>query len=536
MILSNSSDQPDRQKVSRFFSKLIAEALNLDAGNVTLRRIGDEVEVCLLSGDRRVQSSSIKGSWHGAFTGWLAARRWLFGGERQVLVREGAQLFVATVTETEREIQLGGFRSLPLRAGLEEFGVRPELLGRFELLSSQSRGLLIAGVERTPQGDALIENIQALTNYRSIDWSAAKADPSELYRVALEEPLLVRVEGNDPLEALLKLRDEGLDLRRPIVLGAIVAGIVPRICLACADDAQITTAALSPFPLPLQDLLRGARVLSSRGCDLCARAGSAGVIGLQSLLVLDQTVRPLLISAAGTTIVPQVYPRATTPLLDDAVRKVVLRKIALSAAEPFLTSLPQPYRNWFGSLAPRAEEEALPIGDGFFDTVPAGSPRPQSGHHIMRSDVDALIDRDLPLLGAKRTQKRAKDVRTLLVVEDDPDQRNIIEMLLRSANYDVHLAADGIEALDEVRRRPPDLIISDLMMPQMDGTEFVRRLKSNPDFSSIPVLILTVLGDSDKEFSLLSLGVDDYCEKTVQRKILLKRIENLLRRAGTPLV
>ena len=75
------------------------------------------------------------------------------------------------------------------------------------------------------------------------------------------------------------------------------------------------------------------------------------------------------------------------------------------------------------------------------------------------------------------------------------------------------------------------MIVSDLMMPNMDGAELVGKLKSHPTFRRIPVLILTVISDSDKEYTLLDLGADDYCEKTIQRKILLKRIENLIRRS-----
>ena len=121
----------------------------------------------------------------------------------------------------------------------------------------------------------------------------------------------------------------------------------------------------------------------------------------------------------------------------------------------------------------------------------------------------------------------------VMVVEDDSDQRSIIEMVLKDNDYDVAVACDGVEALRLMAKIKPDLIISDLMMPNLDGTELVKRLKSDKRFSSIPILILTVLGDLEKEYALLSLGVDDYCEKTVQRKILLKRIENLLKRSKT---
>ena len=69
-------------------------------------------------------------------------------------------------------------------------------------------------------------------------------------------------------------------------------------------------------------------------------------------------------------------------------------------------------------------------------------------------------------------------------------------------------------------------------MPKMDGSDLVKRLKNDSKLKEIPILVLTVISDVDKEYALLTLGADDYCEKTIQRKILLRRVENLLKRAG----
>jgi DNA-binding response OmpR family regulator len=104
-------------------------------------------------------------------------------------------------------------------------------------------------------------------------------------------------------------------------------------------------------------------------------------------------------------------------------------------------------------------------------------------------------------------------------------------MVFRASNYDVVLTANGKDALERLKAISPDIIVSDLMMPEMDGSELLTRLKADAQYSNIPVLILTVVSDSDREYSLLDLGADDYCEKTVQRKILLKRVQNLIKRA-----
>ncbi|MCO6431894.1 MAG: response regulator [Deltaproteobacteria bacterium] len=128
-------------------------------------------------------------------------------------------------------------------------------------------------------------------------------------------------------------------------------------------------------------------------------------------------------------------------------------------------------------------------------------------------------------LGVKRSRA------LILLAEDDPDQRDLIAMVLKDEKYDVISCGDGDEAWILLQKEIPDLVITDVMMPGVDGPELIKRLKGEARTKNIPVLVLTVLDDREKEFSLLSLGADDYCEKTMQRKILLKRVENLLKRS-----
>jgi DNA-binding response OmpR family regulator len=104
-------------------------------------------------------------------------------------------------------------------------------------------------------------------------------------------------------------------------------------------------------------------------------------------------------------------------------------------------------------------------------------------------------------------------------------------MVLRSHGFEVRVAEDGVQALAALEQNIPALIITDLMMPRIDGQELVRRVRANPHYRSIPIVVLTVLSDQEREFSLLELGADDYCSKTVQPRVLLKRIDRLLLRS-----
>jgi CheY-like chemotaxis protein len=125
--------------------------------------------------------------------------------------------------------------------------------------------------------------------------------------------------------------------------------------------------------------------------------------------------------------------------------------------------------------------------------------------------------------------------KTVLVIEDDPDQRHVIEAVFRTEGYQVVGAPDGADGLQILSVRPVDVVVCDLMMPGMNGIEFVKKVRATDALKKLPVLMLTATHNPECEYQLLDLGADDYCEKHVKRKILLKRVERLLeRRAGNP--
>ena len=101
----------------------------------------------------------------------------------------------------------------------------------------------------------------------------------------------------------------------------------------------------------------------------------------------------------------------------------------------------------------------------------------------------------------------------ILVVEDDPDNRRIVAKVLSVEGYDVIEAIDGIEALARARAERPDLILMDLALPNVDGWEATRRLKSDPETRSIPVVALTAVAMRGDEEQARAAGCDDYLPK-----------------------
>lgn len=121
----------------------------------------------------------------------------------------------------------------------------------------------------------------------------------------------------------------------------------------------------------------------------------------------------------------------------------------------------------------------------------------------------------------------------ILLVDDDHDFVEATKIVLESAPYDVTVAYDGDEALRKVREAAPDLIILDVIMPEQHGFKVCEALKSDPDLSKIPVVMLTSLSQKMGEtaFSLtdgLMLEADDYVDKPVTPQELLRRVQKLL--------
>jgi len=120
---------------------------------------------------------------------------------------------------------------------------------------------------------------------------------------------------------------------------------------------------------------------------------------------------------------------------------------------------------------------------------------------------------------------------SLLVVDDDPFIARLLEIELRAAGYDVRVASDGALALAAAQERCPDLVLADVMMPNMDGFELTRRLRQDPRTAAVSIIMLTARGLSADKLEGFAIGADDYIVKPFDTPELLARIRGVLRRS-----
>ena len=250
----------------------------------------------------------------------------------------------------------------------------------------------------------------------------------------------------------------------------------------------------------LPDFFKGA------GCKGCFNSGYAGRMGLYEILVMTPALRNL------------VRPDVPAEELKDAARKEGYRTLShdgIIKAARGLTSIEEVFR-----VAPP-------------EIVAAGStsvrpPRPVKPKRTAPSGTraaDAASPASEPLAFA---YDETEDAPLVLAVDDNEIIRLTICDALESESYRVIAAEDGQEAVEMIALEKPDLIVTDYMMPRLDGIELIKRLKADNATAHIPIIMLTAKDDAESAMAVIRAGADDYLTKPVNRKRFLESVKKLL--------
>jgi two-component system alkaline phosphatase synthesis response regulator PhoP len=138
----------------------------------------------------------------------------------------------------------------------------------------------------------------------------------------------------------------------------------------------------------------------------------------------------------------------------------------------------------------------------------------------------------LPLQEIQHGMKEVMNAKKILIVDDEPDILEFLQYNLRKEGYQVVTAADGVQAIQVADLEKPHLILLDIMMPEMDGVETCRALRSRKEFDDTPIAFLTARDEDFSQIAALDVGGDDYITKPIKPRVLVSRINALLRRSG----
>lgn len=122
----------------------------------------------------------------------------------------------------------------------------------------------------------------------------------------------------------------------------------------------------------------------------------------------------------------------------------------------------------------------------------------------------------------------------ILLIEDEEDIASLIKLQAELAGYQVHVESDGLSGLRAVDREKPDIIVLDVMLPELNGLDVCRKIKTNPEQRAIPIIIISAKTEELDVVLGLELGADDYVAKPFSLKVLFSRIKAILRRGKEP--
>ncbi|NEP12665.1 MAG: response regulator [Symploca sp. SIO2C1] len=166
-------------------------------------------------------------------------------------------------------------------------------------------------------------------------------------------------------------------------------------------------------------------------------------------------------------------------------------------------------------------ESELGKGSSFSFTLPIAS---QVNKGLKTLNINTLLQQ-LQVPVSSNYSSTQKSQKTILVVDDDPHIRTLLTQELEAQGYQICEAEDGLQAIKQAKQSKPDLIVMDVMMPQMNGFDAAAVLKNDPQTLNIPIIILSIVEDQERGYKL---GVDRYLSKPINTEVLLRDIDLLL--------
>jgi type II secretory ATPase GspE/PulE/Tfp pilus assembly ATPase PilB-like protein/CheY-like chemotaxis protein len=356
--------------------------------------------------------------------------------------------------------------------------------------------------------------------------------------------VLSTLHTNDAPNAVTRLTDMGIEAYKlaSALRGVLAQRLMRRVCATCREMSD------QPPPERLRQYIPvGTPIARPLGCPECAMTGYRGRFSVVEVLTMNTELERLIGGGATADKIAEAARRnGMLSLFESGLRHVLagetgveelLRVVDVPVADgqvagrlsiPVASPKPEGPRRRTPPSSP-APGEAAPAAGG----APATPSRSSRSSAPVVPDLSAafeLLDDEAPAdeqNGGRRTGTRGA---TVLLVDDEDVLRRVMKDLLVREGYEVVEAGTGAEALDQVDRHAPDVIVLDLNLPGIDGYTVLSQLRSRPATQNIPVIILTAKGDEDNEVRVFELGADDFLTKPFRAKALSKRLEVVLAR------
>jgi len=327
--------------------------------------------------------------------------------------------------------------------------------------------------------------------------------------------VLSTLHTNDAANAVTRLVDIGVEAYKiaASLRGVVAQRLMRKLCPTCKEVWMEAPPERLRRWIP-----KGTPLYRAAGCPDCAMTGYRGRFSILEIL----------------TMTPELERRIAAGEAAD--------RIAEAARRGGMKSL------WDSGLAhvTRGEstlDELTRVVDVPSDEAPPAPEKPSSGATRLSGATDGqrftpgpvsthfdLLEEAAPPGETRRSGAHGQPASKVLLVDDEDSLRKVMRDLLERDGYDVTEARDGVQALDQVDRVGPDIIVLDLNLPGLDGYGVLSHLRSRPATANIPVIVLTAKGDEDNEVRVFELGADDFLTKPFRARALSARLEAVLGR------
>ena len=334
--------------------------------------------------------------------------------------------------------------------------------------------------------------------------------------------VLSTLHTNDAANAVTRLVDIGVEAYKiaAALRGVVAQRLMRRLCPTCKEVWM---------EAPPERLRRwvptGTPLYRAAGCPDCAMTGYRGRFSILEVLTVTPEVERAVAAGETADRIAEAARRAGMrglwesglshvlrgeSTVDELMRVVDIPQDDVAAPAPPVVAQPARRSGGFAPPPPRLSSPTETIGV-------AG---PLVEHFELLEEPPA----------PRRSGPHGEIARKVLLVDDEDSLRKVMKELLERDGYAVAEARDGVQALDQIDRVGPDIIVLDLNLPGLDGYGVLSHLRSRPATSAIPVIVLTAKGDEDNEVRVFELGADDFLTKPFRARALSARLEAVLGR------
>ena len=326
--------------------------------------------------------------------------------------------------------------------------------------------------------------------------------------------VLSTLHTNDAPNSITRLLDMGMEAYKiaSALRGIVAQRLLRQLCPVCKE--------VMDTPLPqymLRHVPEKTTLYKAVGCKECANTGYRGRFAITEILVMTPDLEALIGSGAtADRITAAARTQGMRSLFESGLRHLLRGNTSVDELLR-VTDVPSDQGRDKNRVEAPNKSGARPANGAVAEVPVAGQ---QAGPDVAFELIDEPLD-----LGDGRDGKG-----TILLVEDEDQLRRVMKDLLEREGYSIVEAADGVQALEQVDRHNPDVILLDLNLPGMDGYGVLQQLRSRPSTSTVPVIVLTAKGDEDNEVRVLKLGADDFLTKPFRARALSARLESVISR------